>query len=643
VNSIRQYPNGISRGGILEQLARIMLSKAFQGSERSVRLLKFLVEHAANGPAGRVKEYTLGTEVLGKPSSFDPRTDTIVRAEISRLRSRLEKYYATEGQTDPVVISLPKGSYEPQFRFGPESRDSRADPGRALRRVSPRARWFAAAIGFAACLIVLALSAFWRAVPEAPISVAVLPFANLSGDVNQEFLSDGITQELITALAKIPDLRVVARESAFQLKGQNRDTLAIAQQVHAPYLIAGSVRRSGNRIRVTAQLIKAEDGTHVWADSYDRELTDMIAIQEDIARAIAGALRRPIGLKPGQYLVSLTDNLSSYEDYLRGRAIVRARGARPIAEAIANLEQAVARDPDFAPAWAQLSLAYELSYPFNPNYPNASLEEMRRIAEVADTQAEEAARRAIQLDPNLTDGYVALARMFDARGDYVQAEELYLKALALDPYNPEALSFYSNFLAAVGRLKEDLVMRQRGLALEPLVPQYITNTAMALWLNGQSDAALAMLRTAPATGGRALRSAVVYASEGRYAEAASALEEIPPGPYGTGIVERATRLLRAAPRPVPEPQTQPSLGGLSFVFLHVGAPERALDWHARDVEAGYKLSANLGPYWHPSYTPVRKTERFKTLVRETGLIDYWRTRGWPETCHPTTGDDFECG
>lgn len=247
MNSI---PNGISRGGILEQLARIISSKAFEGSERSVRLLKFLVEHAANGAAGPVKEYTLGTEVLRKPSSFDPRIDTIVRAEISRLRSRLEKYYRSEGQTDPVVISLPKGSYEPQFRSGPESRDSRADPTRGLRRVWPRARWLAAAIGFTACLVVLALSAFWRTpLPEAPISVAVLPFANLSGDANQEFLSDGITQELVTALARIPDLRVVARESAFQLKDQNRDPLAIAQQLHTPYVIAGSVRRSQSRGR----------------------------------------------------------------------------------------------------------------------------------------------------------------------------------------------------------------------------------------------------------------------------------------------------------------------------------------------------------------------------------------------------------
>ena len=135
------------------------------------------------------------------------------------------------------------------------------------------------------------------------ISVAVLPFTNVSDDAGQEFFSDGMTDEIMTALAKVPALRVVARTSAFQFKGQNRDIQAISQALHARYVIDGSVRKAGNRVRITAQLVQADNGVNVWADSYDRELTDVFATQEDIAKAIAGALRVPLGLQQGETLV----------------------------------------------------------------------------------------------------------------------------------------------------------------------------------------------------------------------------------------------------------------------------------------------------------------------------------------------------
>ena len=154
----------------------------------------------------------------------------------------------------------------------------------------------------------------------------MLPFANLSGDASQEFFSDGMTDEITSALAKVANLRVVGRTSAFQFKGQNKDLRAIGQALGATYLIDGSVRKAGNRVRITAQLIKADDGIGLWTDNYDRELTDVFAIQEDIATAIAGALRVPLGLQQGERLVSnRTSDVESYQDYLRGQGA----GARP--------------------------------------------------------------------------------------------------------------------------------------------------------------------------------------------------------------------------------------------------------------------------------------------------------------------------
>ena len=140
--------------------------------------------------------------------------------------------------------------------------------------------------------------------PHGAISVAVLPFVNLSSDKEQEFFSDGMTEEITAALAKVPDLRVVARTSAFEFKGKNVNIKTMGQELGATHLIEGSVRKAGNRLRITAQLIKADDGTHIWAEDYDRELTDVFAIQEDIARAITASLRMPLGLKPGENLVN---------------------------------------------------------------------------------------------------------------------------------------------------------------------------------------------------------------------------------------------------------------------------------------------------------------------------------------------------
>ena len=193
------------------------------------------------------------------------------------------------------------------------------------------------------------------------ISIAVLPFANVSGDAGQEFFSDGMTEEISAALANVKSLRVIARTSAFQFKGQNGDVRAVGQALGATHLIEGSVRKAGDRVRITAQLVQADNGSQLWSENYDRQLTDIFAIQEDIAQAIAASLRVPLGLAQGDTLVrDRTKDLESYDQYLRARALVRARGQKPVADAIALLEPVVARDPGFAPAWALLAQAYVL-------------------------------------------------------------------------------------------------------------------------------------------------------------------------------------------------------------------------------------------------------------------------------------------
>jgi adenylate cyclase len=477
--------------------------------------------------------------------------------------------------------------------------------------------------------------------PAAPqtLSIAVLPFTNMSGDAAQEFFSDGMTEEITTALAKVPDLHVVGRTSAFQFKGQNKDLTAIGQALHATHLIEGSVRKDGNEIRITAQLIRAGDGTHLWTESYNRELKGVFAVQEEIAQAIAAALQVPLGLKQGEVLVSnRTSDTDSYQDYLRARALVRAR---ILPNAIAILEPAIARDPGYAPAWAMLAQAYDLT----PNQYSIQFndygEGLRRIADASLPRAEMAARRAIQLDANLADGYVALARLEDRRGKILLAEELYSKALALDPNNPEALHAYSAQLAAMGRVKEAVAIRQRLQGLEPFVPVFNFNTALILWLDGQDENASAMAKALSPPLRQTVLSAI-DAAVGRYSEAADMLLEMVSGNRAAGELQDATRLLRTAPAIAASPQTLPRLGLWDFVYIYVGAPSRFLESREGQLEAGYLVPISNALLWHSSYTPVRKTERFKAYARKAGMVDYWRARDWPDLCRPMGADDFEC-
>jgi TolB-like protein/Flp pilus assembly protein TadD len=474
------------------------------------------------------------------------------------------------------------------------------------------------------------------------ISIAVLPFENLSGDATQEFFSDGMTEEITSALAKIADLRVVGRTSAFQFKGEKKDLRAIGQALLATHLLEGSVRKAGPRVRVAVQLVKTDDGKQIWSESYDRELTDVFAIQEDIATAISGALRMPLGLKAGEHLVSNRSiDPESYQQYLRAKSLVRGRGQTGLLNSATLLEDIVVRNPNFAPAWALLALDYHLQPNSNPTRTTGSLAEFRNVVNALRPMAEAAAQRAVELDPNLADGYLVLAELQGVQGNFPKAVVLGEKALGLDPNNPQGLHDQALGLAVSGHVKESLAVRQKLIELEPSVPNFVIRMALVLWLDGQNDAAIAILKDLPPDRTDAL--AYIYASMGRYRDAIDIIEKLPPGFYPPDVRENAVRLLRTAPAKSAAPQSLPPLGALSFVYLYVGAPERVLELYERGQDGGYVAGAgNPESVWHPAYASVRKTERFKIYLRRAGFVDYWRAKGWPEFCHPTTADDFIC-
>ena len=465
--------------------------------------------------------------------------------------------------------------------------------------------------------------------PATAISLAVLPFENLSGDASQEFFSDGMTEEITSALARIPDLRVVARTSAYQFRSQNRDIQTIGQQLNATHFIEGSVRMAGERVRITAQLIKANDGVHVWTETYDRQLTDIFAIQEEIGRAIAGALRMPLGLKPGENLVNnRAIDPDSYGQFLRAKALLRV-GARGAPDAIAILEPLVARSPNYAPAWEELGLSYFFMTLAAP---------AQRATYIAKMEA--ASDRAVALDPNSGVGRAGQLWFKDVPRKWAIIEDAYVNALSSDPYRPDMLQYYSDILRQVGRVKENLAKKRQLMELEPLVPNYTAQYAQALWLDGQTDDALKNLEKIGSSTQLDLKDVAQYhASLGRFQEAADAIARVPQTPANAELLRTAESLLRSAPAKVQAPEKLPALSRIwGFIYLYIGAHERVLD----SYEQGPLAPVDIAYLWHPSYSVVRKTDRFRAFVRKFGLVDYWRERGWPAVCHPTTGDDFVC-
>ncbi|HXD52252.1 MAG TPA: hypothetical protein VN689_10185 [Burkholderiales bacterium] len=186
-------------------------------------------------------------------------------------------------------------------------------------------------------------------------------------------------------------------------------------------------------------------------------------------------------------------------------------------------------------------------------------------------------------------------------------------------------------------------MKRKAQAIEPLAPVYNRFTSQTLWISGNTDEALAIAKSLPQDfDARPELLARIYASLGRYGDAADALSAISPDTYLPGTVEMAVRLLRQAPNTAASAQNLPRLGVLGFVYLYAGAPERTLDVFDTAAQAGILVPFNYSVLWHPSYAPVRKTQRFKKFARDAGLVEYWKARGWPDLCHPTAGDDFAC-
>ena len=284
-------------------------------------------------------------------------------------------------------------------------------------------------------------------------SVAVLPFINMSAEPDQEYFSDGLTEELLNALAQLESLSVSSRTSSFAFKGGSEDIRTVAAKLGVAFVVEGSVRKAGDRLRITAQLIEADSDVHLWSEVYDRDLDDVFAIQEDIAQQIAAALQ--VKLLPDSLQTPGTDNVEAYEFFFRGRGLFNRQGQKNHRLAIRNFERATELDPEFSRAWAGLALAHAYFVFFF----DGGDEDM--------AAADAASRKAIELDPELADGYIARIMIDGAQLRFEEAEAAFKKAVELDPDSFEAYYQYGRYLFKRGKLQETLAMYKRAHEIDP--------------------------------------------------------------------------------------------------------------------------------------------------------------------------------
>ena len=277
-------------------------------------------------------------------------------------------------------------------------------------------------------------------------SIAVMPFANLSGDPSRDYFSDGMSEELLNLLARVPGLQVASRTSSFAYKDRDVDVRQIGKELGVSTVLEGSVRQASDRVRITAQLIDAQSGFHLWSETYDRKLADVFQVQDEIAKAIVDKLRielAPADQQLAQRQKAPTQNVEAYELYLQGRAIWKRRGAENLKRAIELYQAAIGKDPAFARAHAALASAYVVL----PGYTKDADDEEKFLQ-----LAEDAARQALAIDPSIGEAHAVLAQINANRGDLLDAESGFFFAISLEPNEPTPHQWYSILLGKVGRL-----------------------------------------------------------------------------------------------------------------------------------------------------------------------------------------------
>jgi len=447
-------------------------------------------------------------------------------------------------------------------------------------------------------------------------SVAVLPFANLSADPEQEYFCDGMAEEIINSLAHLDGLRIVARTSSFAFKGRNEDIREMGRQLGVATLLEGSVRRAGNRLRVTTQLINVADGCHLWSERFDREMEDVFAIQDEISLAVTDALKlRLLGEEKKKVVKRHTESFKAYRAYLKGRYHWFIRSSSDIEKAIEYLKEAVVIDPEYALAYAGLADCYGVLTMYRPVAP-----------EEVYPKAKAAAMKALELDESLAEAHAALACILENyEWDWAGAERESRRAVALNPGYATAYQWRAEGLITQGRFDEAVEVMNRARELDPLSLFMNARVGMAFYYARRYDEAKAILETTlevdPSFGQARYFLSLVYSMEERYEEAIAMLPEESFRAWvailhaWNGDADRARTVMDDVLTRGSGGYDWPSVRA-SFYFA-LGDIDRCFEWMEKAVEE--KDSRLILMMRSPKTDSLRDDPRFNAILENVGL------------------------
>ena len=471
-------------------------------------------------------------------------------------------------------------------------------------------------------------------------SIAVLPFTNMSGDPETVYFSDGIAEEVINLLVKVEGLRVASRTSAFSLRDEDLDIPQIAGRLQVDHVLEGSVRRSGDRVRITAQLIEAGTDTHLWSETYDRKLEDIFAVQDDIGQHIVGALKVQLADDAPLEVSGKTEDLQAYEIYLKGRHLWHKRGEENIRAAIGSFEQVVERDPRFARGWAALASAWITL----PSY--ASVRHGEAVHKAAS-----AAEKALALDANLAEPMAVMAAVSIEEGELPQSERLYRRAVDAEPGNATARMWYGGFLYDYGYLDDARSQLLSAAQIDPFYGPVLTYLSGLHVVAGELDEAeqlgrLALdrgldtargplLGAAIARGDRVRALALTQDAFREYGLDAALAEPIVAGYFDesarTGALDALAEIGHSQPGK--------ANCGLIINYSALGATGQAFDLARQCLMEPASFPWVL--LRTPEMANFRADSRFSELLRDSSAWQFWKLRGAPDLCE-FDGDELNC-
>jgi len=454
ITTIKQA-SPVSADEVHAELERILSDSAFASAEKMQHFLRFIVQETLAGRGDALNEALVGMEVYSRGGSFDPRQDSIVRVEAGRLRAKLREFYESQAGGGSIRIEIPKGSYKPVFK-GKEGTSARRSPQSFDEQRSPAK------------------------------TIAVLPFADMSPQRDHEYFGDGLAEELMFALSRLRSLRVVSQTSVFAFKGKAMDVREIGRQLDVEHVMEGSVRKAEQQLRVSVRLTEVATGFQIWSEVFERTLKDIFEVQQQISKAVAGALRIAVlGEEEDLPGHSCTKNLSAFNHFLVGRSFWNKQTEAALHAAIGHFEKAVAEDPAYGRAHFGIS----------DSLRKLEFWGLMRTAD-ALPKAKQAARKALSVEPTLIEANIPLAAIRAVNEwEWAEAETMLRGILATRPDSSHAHQVYAMMcLLPLGRFDEAIEQIHLARQLDPLALLTNAHVGAAYYFAGRYDEAIEQLQ-----------------------------------------------------------------------------------------------------------------------------------------------------